>query len=147
MLVVGTVQTIVRRLKVMTRPDLIVVDEAHHARANTWVVVLGYWAKTYLLGLTATPERLDRKGLKPHFKKMVCGPSIPDCSKMAGSLPARHCVCPRNSGSTWPGFAGSSSTRDYAVRDVSARVTEKVIASAAKSYLRYASGRRALFSA
>lgn len=39
--------------------DYIVVDEFHHAAADTYRRVLDYFAPTFLLGLTATPDRLD----------------------------------------------------------------------------------------
>jgi superfamily II DNA or RNA helicase len=41
--------------------DLIVVDEAHHAPAETWRAVLDHFADTRALLLTATPRRRDGK--------------------------------------------------------------------------------------
>lgn len=41
--------------------DYIVVDEFHHAVANNYKKVLEYFKPKFLLGLTATPERLDAK--------------------------------------------------------------------------------------
>ena len=41
--------------------DLIVVDEFHHAAATTYERVLDYFTPEFLLGLTATPDRLDNK--------------------------------------------------------------------------------------
>lgn len=39
--------------------DMVIVDEFHHAAADTYVRVLDYFKPKYLLGLTATPERTD----------------------------------------------------------------------------------------
>lgn len=39
--------------------DYIVVDEFHHAQANTYRQVLDHFQPKFLLGLTATPERMD----------------------------------------------------------------------------------------
>lgn len=39
--------------------DYIVVDEFHHAAAGTYRRVLGYFEPRFLLGLTATPDRMD----------------------------------------------------------------------------------------
>jgi superfamily II DNA or RNA helicase/diadenosine tetraphosphate (Ap4A) HIT family hydrolase len=39
--------------------DYVVVDEFHHAAAQTYRRVIGYLEPKYLLGLTATPERTD----------------------------------------------------------------------------------------
>ncbi|MCT2534774.1 DEAD/DEAH box helicase family protein [Aquibacillus koreensis] len=41
--------------------DLIVVDEFHHAAAKTYNRVLDYFNPKFLLGITATPDRMDGK--------------------------------------------------------------------------------------
>ncbi|WP_100372088.1 DEAD/DEAH box helicase family protein [Bacillus sp. FJAT-45037] len=41
--------------------DLIIVDEFHHAAANSYQHVLDYFSYSFLLGLTATPDRMDGK--------------------------------------------------------------------------------------
>ena len=41
--------------------DYIIVDEFHHAVANSYEKILNYFNPKFLLGLTATPERLDNK--------------------------------------------------------------------------------------
>ena len=41
--------------------DYIVIDEFHHAVANNYKQILDYFKPKFLLGLTATPERLDSK--------------------------------------------------------------------------------------
>lgn len=47
--------------------DYIVFDEAHHAQAANCKKTLQYFTSKYLIGLTATPERLDRKKLDEIF--------------------------------------------------------------------------------
>lgn len=41
--------------------DLIIVDECHHAMASSYERVLAHFSPNFLLGLTATPKRLDNK--------------------------------------------------------------------------------------
>ena len=41
--------------------DLIIVDECHHAMANSYEKVLQHFSPDFLLGLTVTPERMDNK--------------------------------------------------------------------------------------
>ena len=41
--------------------DLIVVDEFHHAASKSYQAMLSYFQPKFLLGITATPERLDGK--------------------------------------------------------------------------------------
>ena len=47
--------------------DYLVVDEAHHAMAPGYMRFLRHFAPNFLLGLTATPERLDQKKLEEVF--------------------------------------------------------------------------------
>ena len=59
--VFATVQTLSRRLDEFApgRFDYIVVDEFHHAAAETYRRVIDHFRPKFLLGLTATPDRLD----------------------------------------------------------------------------------------
>ena len=47
--------------------DYIVVDEFHHAAAPTYQKLLEYYQPQILLGLTATPERVDGKSILDYF--------------------------------------------------------------------------------
>ena len=47
--------------------DYIVVDEFHHAAAPTYQKLLEYYRPQILLGLTATPERMDGKSILDYF--------------------------------------------------------------------------------
>jgi superfamily II DNA or RNA helicase len=73
---VASVQTLARRLHTIP-PDffqLLIVDEAHHAVAGTWAKVLAAMPRSHVLGVTATPERLDGRGLGDQFDTMILGP-------------------------------------------------------------------------
>ena len=77
---VGSVHTVARRLELLPAPDLIIQDEAHHLVAgNIWGRVINAWPDAHLIGKTATPERLDGKGLGVeaggYFEALVLGPS------------------------------------------------------------------------
>ncbi len=77
---VGSVQTVARRLEQLPPPDLIIQDEAHHLVAgNVWGRIIEAWPGAHLIGKTATPERLDGKGLGVeaggYFEALVLGPS------------------------------------------------------------------------
>lgn len=47
--------------------DFIVVDEFHHAKAPTYKTLLDHYKPKVLLGLTATPERMDGKDVLEYF--------------------------------------------------------------------------------
>lgn len=74
---VASVQTYVRRLDSF-RPALIIADEAHHATAGSWRKVIEHQPQARVLGVTATPQRLDGKGLKDVFDDLIRGPEVAD---------------------------------------------------------------------
>ena len=51
--------------------DYIVVDEFHHAAAPTYQKLMTYYQPKILLGLTATPERMDGKSILPYFNSRI----------------------------------------------------------------------------
>lgn len=51
--------------------DYIIVDECHHATAETYRKIMDYFEPEFLLGLTATPERLDNQDVFELFDKNV----------------------------------------------------------------------------
>jgi len=80
---IASVQTFVRRMhKFRCEFHLIIIDEAHHSNATSWTTILSAHTNAHILGVTATPCRLDGKGLGVacggHFETMVEGPSIRD---------------------------------------------------------------------
>lgn len=75
-LLLSGVQTLVRRLHRVLPPHLVIVDESHHSISNTYAQILETWPDAFILGLTATPERLDGRGLAEQFDVMVQGPSV-----------------------------------------------------------------------
>lgn len=87
---VASVQTLARRLPRMDwQPGLIIIDEAHHATAGQWARILQHWPDAYRLGVTATPCRLDGRGLRSAFDAMVLGPSVADLVFTGHLSPAR----------------------------------------------------------
>jgi DNA repair protein RadD len=72
----ASVFTLVRRPDSLGEFDLLVIDEAHHAVASTWRDVLAAAPDARVLGVSATPERLDGKGLDDIFDELVRGPTV-----------------------------------------------------------------------
>ncbi|MGZ2374925.1 DNA repair protein RadD [Sinorhizobium medicae] len=75
---IASIQTLAARFDRYDPPDLYIPDEAHHAGAKTWSDIIdGYReAGSKVVGLSATPIRLDGTGLGKWFQKMVTGPSV-----------------------------------------------------------------------
>lgn len=63
------------RLGQHERPALIITDEAHLSRSNSWMKVLDYY-NTHTVGFTATPVRLDGKPLGDIYDSLVTGVSV-----------------------------------------------------------------------
>ena len=66
---VASIQTLARRAH--PEADLVVLDEAHHCRAATYRKVFDAYPGVPRLGLTATPFRLDGRGLGDVFGKII----------------------------------------------------------------------------
>jgi superfamily II DNA or RNA helicase len=74
---VASVATLVRRLHHLNPPpDLLVPDEAHHCAAKTWRKIIEAVPEAKILGVTATPQRLDGRGLDDIFDDLIIGPSV-----------------------------------------------------------------------
>ena len=65
---VASVQTLIRRPGRLSHVDLVFIDEAHHVtEENTYNKLLGWYPNAKTIGLTATPWRMDGKGLADIF--------------------------------------------------------------------------------
>ena len=69
----ASVQSIARRLQRFSPDEFetIIVDEAHHAAANTYKRILGHFAPKKVLGFTATPNRADKARLNDVFDEII----------------------------------------------------------------------------
>lgn len=89
------VQTLCREGNVEAMPpiDLLVIDEAHHAVANSYLRIIGQARrnnpKTMIYGVTATPNRGDKKGLRPVFNNLA------DQIQISELIASGHLVRPR----------------------------------------------------
>ena len=62
------------KLDSLVKPDFydyIVVDETHHGAAKSYQTLLTYFKPKILLGLTATPERMDGKDILQYFNDRI----------------------------------------------------------------------------
>jgi DNA repair protein RadD len=74
---VASVFTLIRRFKKVRYPDLIIIDEAHHAiPQSSWGTAIKAFPKARLLGVTATPVRLSGQGLGDTFDTLIMGPTV-----------------------------------------------------------------------
>lgn len=85
---VASVQTLLRR-EGPKDVDLIVIDEAHRALADSYQSIAKRYPAARVLGLTATPERTDGRGLSDFFTEML---TIAQCSELHAG---KHLASPR----------------------------------------------------
>lgn len=72
---IASVMTYASRLHKFT-PEFIIVDECHHAVAGSWEKITSAFPNAFILGVTATPCRLDGKGLGAAFDTLVNSSTI-----------------------------------------------------------------------
>lgn len=51
--------------------DYIIIDESHHSSSETYLNILNYFEPKILLGLTATPERMDGVDILKYFDNRI----------------------------------------------------------------------------
>lgn len=138
---VGMVQTIARRLDRIQPPDLLVVDEAHHGTAGTWQTVCDAWPTVKILGVTATPRRMDGRGLGRAFDEMVLGPNMADLIA-AGFLAKFTYLAPPQQMDL---SAIKTRMGDFAVDELAAVMDKSVITGdCIQHYRQYLNGRPAI---
>lgn len=135
-----SVNTLRNRYERFLEPQLIVWDECHHVAAGTWAKIHQAYPSAFHIGLTATPQRLDGKGLLPWFKDMVMGPSVDSLISDGYLVPYRLFAPPAPA-------LDSVSVRmgDYVKSDLEAVLDKpKIIGSAVEHYRQIAEGKRAV---
>lgn len=89
--VCGSVQSVALNLEQFKENDFgyIIIDEAHHASADTYQKVLAYFKPEFTLGLTATPERADDKNILDIFKNTAHKLDIQTAVEIGELVPVR----------------------------------------------------------
>ena len=139
--VVASVFTLAKRLSKYPAPDLIIGDEAHHFTPDsTWGKVVQAFPNARVLGVTATPERLDGKGLGLLFDDMVMGPTVAELTEQ-GFLSPAEVYAPSKPDLT------KARTRmgDYVTADLEETMDKpSITGSAVTHYRKLADGKRAI---
>jgi len=138
---VASIQTVARRLDKLKKPDLVILDECHHATASTWKKCLEYWQDAYVVGLTATPARLNGQGLGDVFEGMVMGPTAQELIQQGHLTPYKYYAPPQVAD-----FEGVKITMgDFDGQEIEVRVNKpKVIGDTISHYTKLASGKQAI---
>ena len=141
---VASIQSLIRRLKHCPHPDLIVVDEAHHSTANSYRQVLSNFPQSYILGVTATPIRLDGSGFRGLFDELVCGVTVRELIEMGSLSPFKYFAPDRSMSLVDVRKRGG----DYSAESIeNANPSESVAADCLKAYGDYLEGKQVVIFA
>ena len=143
---VASVQTLGRRLtgRQATGYDVIIVDEAHHSVAGAWSKVIAANPKAVVIGVTATPERLDGRGLGVAcggtYSKLCLGPTVAELQAEG------HLVHARVFAPSVPDLKGvAKRAGDYAVEALAGAMQQGgLTGDAVEHYRRHAHGQPAI---
>lgn len=73
---IDSVGKISRRLEILTQPSLILIDEAHHVKAKTYLKIIEHFKDSVILMFTGTPVRLDGSGFDDIADDLIIGKSV-----------------------------------------------------------------------
>ena len=136
---VSMILTEANRLGSYDTPFLIIADEAHLSRSNSWVKVIEYY-DTFTVGLTATPVRMDGKPMGDVYDTLITGVDTKWLIEHERLAPYEYYA---------PTTVDTSGLRtiggDYVISDLERLMNERAIyGNVIESYRRFAQGERSI---
>lgn len=141
LLTAGMVQTLTRRVDKLPIPDVILVDEAHHALAKSYQRILNRFPKTIVLLFTATPHRTGRTQLDQIADDIIVGQSIHELTDKGFLAPFRYFQPPGDFDSK---LLKRGSTGDFTNDSMQQAMNTKIFGHIVKQYKRIAPGMQAV---
>jgi superfamily II DNA or RNA helicase len=140
---VGAVQSIAGHLDQFTPNafDYLVIDEAHHAAADTYRRILGYFHPRFILGLTATAERADGQDLLELFRDCAHRLTLKEAVERGELVPIRCVRVRTNIDLTRVRFNQVQYNRKDIEETVAIPARDRLIVD---SYLQHVPGRKAV---
>lgn len=141
LLTAGMVQTLTRRVNKLAVPNVILVDEAHHALAKSYQRILKQFPKAIVLLFTATPHRTGRTQLDQIADDIIVGQSIHELTDKGFLAPFRYFQPPNDFDSK---LLKRSSTGDFTNESMQEAMSTKIFGHIVKQYKRIANGMQAV---
>ncbi len=140
----ASVQTLVKRLEKqeidLGAIALVIVDEAHLSLAPSYLAILSHFPEALILGVTATPSRLDGRGFDRLYEALVVGPSVSELI-WRGFLADYDVLAPESFLPTEEGIRIAGG--DFNSADLAERIDRRYVAGCAvDAYLRHAHQKR-----
>ena len=137
----GMVQTLTRRVDKLPTPDVILVDEAHHALAKSYQRISNKFPKAIVLLFTATPHRTGRAQLDRIADDIIVGQSIHELTNKGFLAPFRYFQPPDDFDSK---LLKRGSTGDFTNDSMQQAMSTKIFGHIVKQYKRIAPGMQAV---
>ncbi|PXZ17800.1 DEAD/DEAH box helicase [Lactobacillus helveticus] len=141
LLTAGMVQTLTRRVDKLAVPDVILVDEAHHALAKSYQRILSKFPKAIVLLFTATPHRTGKMQLDQIADDIIVGQSIHELTDKGFLAPFRYFQPPGDFDSK---LLKRGSTGDFTNESMQEAMSTKIFGHIVKQYKRIANGMQAV---
>lgn len=138
--IISTVGKIANRLDTLPKPSLIITDESHHSLAKTYVKIYAHFSDVPRLGFSATPWRLNGKGLHDVYDTMVEGPRIDWLIENYYLAPYKYYSVKLIDDNKLK----KSSTGDYTNKSMDEAVGKTIFGDVVKTYLSKAKGQQAI---
>jgi len=140
----ASVQTLVKRLEKqevdLGAITLVIIDEAHLSLAPSYLTILRHFPEALILGVTATPSRLDGRGFDRLYEALVVGPSVSELI-WRGFLADYDVLAPESFLPTEQGIRIAGG--DFNSADLAERIDRRYVAGCAvDAYLRHAHQKR-----
>lgn len=136
----GMVQTLTRRVKKLAEPQLIFIDEAHHAIAKSYQRILKTFPDAYVLLFTATPVRTGHDQLDKIADAIIPGKSIKWLTDQGYLAPFRYFSMPDIDTAKLK----KSSTGDYTNGSMDEAIDKAVYGDVIEQYSEHAKGMQAV---
>lgn len=137
---IGMVQTFSRRLESLYPPQIIFIDEAHHALAKSYTTIMDHYPKAIKLLFTGTPWRLSGKGFDDIATDMIIGKSIKWLQENGHIAPFDY-YAPQDIDTS---KLRMNSTGDFETDSIGQALRPKIYGSAVDNYKELANGTQAI---
>lgn len=137
----GLVQTLCRRVDKLPEPQLILIDEGHHALAASYQKILNKFENAYVLFFTATPRRMGQRQLDEVADDIIIGQSIHELTDKGFLAPFRYFQPPKDFDAN---LLKRNSTGDYSNKSMDEAMSSKIYGHIVKQYKRIANGMQAV---
>lgn len=138
----GMVQSLTRHMDTMQAPEVILIDEAHHALAKSYTRIMEAFPQAYVLLFTATPVRTGRNQLDQIADDIIVGKSIKELTSLGFLAPFKYYAAKDKDVDDQK--LRRSSTGDYVTASIEEAVSHKIYSHTVDEYLDKAGGKQAV---